>query len=323
MARQVEILSLLALIFTATTAQAQDVVRADTSPHKASFVIVDKDVRLEVLDWGGKGTPLILLPGGGDTAHVYDQFALNFISSHHVYAITRRGFGASTKPAPTKENYDSNRLGDDVLAVMSALKIERPFLAGHSASGRELSSIGSRHPDQVAGLIYLDAAQPFALYTPKNPAALILEANRLRNELDAFNYGPSLVGAISDVAAQLPQFEKHLTYMQNRFASGGISRLPPGKIFTPTPENEINAAMDRGEHEYSDIECPVLAIFAIGPDDRAADSPQQIQSDAFAALPKAKVVKLANAEHYIYRSNQADVVREMNAFMDGSPTSSQ
>ena len=32
--------------------------------------------------------------------------------------------------------------------------------------------------------------------------------------------------------------------------------------------------------------------------------------------PQARVVRIANASHYIYRSNPADVVREMNSFMD-------
>jgi len=39
------------------------------------FVDVDRNVGLEVLDWGGSGSPLVLLAGGGDTAHVFDDFA--------------------------------------------------------------------------------------------------------------------------------------------------------------------------------------------------------------------------------------------------------
>ena len=33
--------------------------------------------------------------------------------------------------------------------------------------------------------------------------------------------------------------------------------------------------------------------------------------------PQARVLRIARASHYIYRSNEADVIREMNSFMDG------
>jgi non-heme chloroperoxidase len=33
-------------------------------------------------------------------------------------------------------------------------------LVGHSLAGEELSSIGSRYPERVAGLIYLDGGGP-------------------------------------------------------------------------------------------------------------------------------------------------------------------
>ena len=33
--------------------------------------------------------------------------------------------------------------------------------------------------------------------------------------------------------------------------------------------------------------------------------------------PHARVVRIANASHYIWRSNEAQVEQEMNAFMDG------
>src|ERR1700678_1196245 len=114
----------------------------DTSPHKVQFVTVEKDVRLEVLDWGGAGRPLIFLAGMGNTAHNFDAFAPKFTAKYHVYGITRRGFGDSSKPVPTATNYTADRLGDDVLAVIDALQLNRPVLVGHSFAGEELSSIG-------------------------------------------------------------------------------------------------------------------------------------------------------------------------------------
>src|SRR6516165_2158390 len=131
----------------------------DPSLHSISFVTVDKDVRLEVLDWGGSGRPLVLLTGLGNNAHVFDNFAPKLTPDYHVIAITRRGYGASTIAA---SGYDANRLGDDVLSVLDSLNLKGPVLVGHSIAGEELSSVGSRHPERVAGLIYLDAAYPYA-----------------------------------------------------------------------------------------------------------------------------------------------------------------
>ena len=70
-----------------------DVCTCGTSGHKVSFVAVEPGVRLEVLDWGGKGQALVLLTGIGDNAHVFDEFAYQFTDRFHVIGITRRGFG--------------------------------------------------------------------------------------------------------------------------------------------------------------------------------------------------------------------------------------
>src|SRR5437016_2824588 len=87
----------------------------DSSPHITQFVTVDKNVRLEVLDWGGSGSPLMLLAGGGDTAQVFDDFAPKLTPTFHVYGITRRGFGESGFSA---EGHGAERLGQDVLTVL-------------------------------------------------------------------------------------------------------------------------------------------------------------------------------------------------------------
>src|SRR5262249_59574622 len=84
--------------------------------HSVSFVTVDKDVKLEVLDDGGSGRPMIFLAGLGATAHVFDKFAPKFLATCHVYGITRRGFGASSAPVPANGNYSADRLGDDLPA---------------------------------------------------------------------------------------------------------------------------------------------------------------------------------------------------------------
>src|SRR3989442_8502098 len=97
---------LLAVACAQTSASWQD-----PSPHRVQFVDVDVDVRLEVLDWGGSGRPIVLLAGSGHTAHVFDDFAPKLLDAYHVYGITRRGYGESSHPA---SGYDDQRLAGGV-----------------------------------------------------------------------------------------------------------------------------------------------------------------------------------------------------------------
>ena len=140
--------SILPLLLVASLFAQHSTESASATPYVTRFVSVDKNVRLEVLDWGGTGRPIVLLAGGGNTAHVFDDFApkLQALTHDHVYAITRRGFGASGYEAISDP---ANRLGEDVLAVIESLKLKRPILVGHSIAGAEISWVANNQPDRL------------------------------------------------------------------------------------------------------------------------------------------------------------------------------
>jgi hypothetical protein len=85
--------SSIPFIFRKATKEAAWALPTDPTSHTVQFVTVELGVKLEVLDWGGSGCPLVFLAGLGDTAHVFDNFAPKFTGRYHVYGITRRGFG--------------------------------------------------------------------------------------------------------------------------------------------------------------------------------------------------------------------------------------
>src|SRR2546429_3512843 len=101
-------LSLLAAPFTHNAASWWH----DPSHHRVQFVTVEDGVRLEVLDWGGSGRPVLLLAGSGNTAHVFDDFAEKLSAFSHVYGITRRGYGVCRHP---HSGYTGQRLADSDL----------------------------------------------------------------------------------------------------------------------------------------------------------------------------------------------------------------
>lgn len=147
-------LSLGALLLSTPT-RSQEPEWIDPSPHKVTFVRVDTDVQLEVLDWGGSGPPLVLLAGLGATAHQYDDLAQALTPRHRVVGVTRRGHRGSTA-APG--GYGSARLAEDILRVIDAMGVQNPVVIGHSFAGEEMHVLGARHSAAIRGLVYVDAA---------------------------------------------------------------------------------------------------------------------------------------------------------------------
>jgi non-heme chloroperoxidase len=292
----------------------------DALAHKTLFIKVAQNIRLEVLDWGGSGPPLVFLAGGGDTAHVYDGFAPKFKGGHHVYAVTRRGFGRSSHPVPIVENFTPDRLADDVLTVIDPLQLDKPVLAGHSMAGAELSSICTRHPEKVRGLIYMEAASGFAFYGGQRGAmVLTLDVNELRKELDGLEVGPQTISTIDKLLASgLPDVAQDLEDWKRNLQTLDLSKAPAPR--QPTYQDRMNKSIDDGEQQFSTLNCPILAFFAVPASENQTMRTNVIQANAFEkGVPSAHVVRIPNADHYIYRTNEAEVEREMNAWMDQLP----
>jgi hypothetical protein len=94
-------------------------------------------------------------------------------------------------------------------------------------------------------------------------------------------------------------------------------------------------AIVMGVRKYTEIHGPILAIFACphardgssrnGPEAKVAMAANDLavcstQADAFQrGIPSATVVRLQNADHYVFNSNEPDVLREMNTFLAKLP----
>jgi non-heme chloroperoxidase len=246
----------LGLLLTSTALAQQPAIPPgtgiwqDLSPHTVQFVTVDKDVRLEVLDWGGTGRPVVLLAGLSDTAHVFDDFAPKLTHTFHVYGITRRGFGASSAPAI---GYSADRLADDILAVLDALKINNPVLIGHSIAGEELSSVATRYPKRIAGLVYMDAAHEYAYLNPERGDYQV-DLNSLQGTLQQLQEHPGDSHAIGDLLrVELPRFQRALKVHEDDLALASKITQSIG----PTPADLASFdAFHRFKTKFDGVEIP-------------------------------------------------------------------
>jgi pimeloyl-ACP methyl ester carboxylesterase len=146
------------LLLCVVTANPYAQTAAPTPPNAhvstSGFVTVN-GVKLHYLDWGGTGDTILFLAGFNDSAHVFDDFAPQFIDRFHVLGLTRRSIGESDKPAG---GYDTSTRVEDIRQFLDALGVLKVSLVGHSMAGDELTLFATRYPKRVAKLVYLDAA---------------------------------------------------------------------------------------------------------------------------------------------------------------------
>ena len=305
----------------------------DSNGHANRRVRLD-DADIHVIEYGGRGPALVFLAGLGNSAHVFDEFAPRFTGAYRVIGLTRRGYGESSKPAG---GYDTRRLGDDVLAVLDSLGVDRAVLVGHSVAGDELTDVAARAPHRVAGLVYLDAAYDRSSTTkrliamaatgslpptPPRPNSRDKESPEAYRSYLSRTYG--VTWPASEVLATR-EFDASGEYRRDVAAS------------------TTNLAIMHGETgpQYSRVRAPVLAIYAVertveqdypwihtlgvgrGKAELQASRAMLAERAWEAAerrrlrttLPNARVVEIAGASHYVFISNADRVEQEMTQFL--------
>ena len=276
----------------------------DPSPHQVRFVTVDSSVRLEVLDWGGTGQAIVFV-GCYLTAHVYDDIAPKLTDRFHVYAVTRRGVGASDRPAT---GYDPLRRAADILEVIDSVGMQKPILVGNSCGGAILHTLGAQHPDRLSGLVYLDAAEDPTLggadygpTAPVDPAHL-----------------PAFVGKRVPVVfpeAEVRQMDQWPVEPAIRKAITEDNNVKPDYARIPLPVLAIyrTVTMEQALKDYPPSnEQQRAALNQAYANARAMLS--RWQRDLLAGVPTARIVELPGANLYMFLSNEGDVLREIRAF---------
>jgi non-heme chloroperoxidase len=327
------VLAAAALVGTAPFLTANAVVQQaqqqiDPATPKTTFVTTSDGVRLEVLDYGGQGSPVLLVSGSGETAHAFDKFAPRLAVHHRVFAFTRRAYGLSGVPPLDPANYTLRRLVQDVVEVLDGLKIEKATLVGWSFGGAELSGVARHFPQRVSALVYLDAAYAYAFYAPGNAAPdasnIEIDLADLRDKLQAVRFGPKenaarvydevLTKDLADLEADIRAAAERRRLLSEEQVGPPAS---PSRLMTRYNMEKFPAIAG----------VPILAIFAIpsvapnltGPE--RADEALKLSwlreqiARYRAAHPAARVLEIDGADHDVFNSHPEIVLREIEALL--------
>lgn len=217
---------------------------------------------------------------------------------------------------------------------MSALGLNRPVLVGHSIGGQELSSIASRYPSRVAGLVYLEAAYPYAVDNGTGPTLNDMQSLRPPQPPAPSESETASYRALQQYFSRVVGF----TYPEAELRQQRPLN-PDGHVGAPSNFPGY-ATLIAHVKKFRDIRVPALVVFASPHGfgrwvDSNADSDIRRQAAeqlavegplverqitvTEAGIPGARIVKLPGANHYVYLSNEAEVIREMRTFVRGLP----
>ncbi len=212
-------------------------------PGTTQFALRLDDVTLACYDFGGLGSPLLLIHGLAGAAHEWRALAKLLTASHRVFAFDQRGHGFSAK---TPGKYSRDAYVRDAIRIIERLLSLGPLvLVGQSMGGLNATLVAARRPELVRGLVIIEAA----------PARCPTIAQEIRDLLDKW---PS----------HFRTREEALTFFggDSRYARAWVEGLEESDGFRARfrKEDMVESIADLAVHDYWDdwdrIACPTLVV---------------------------------------------------------------
>jgi pimeloyl-ACP methyl ester carboxylesterase len=150
---------LLAVLCLAATAHA--------APAHPSFSVTST----------GKGRPILLIPGLGCGANVWDETVRHLEGKAELHVITLAGFAGQ----PRIDGPVLATARREIAAWVRERRMERPLIIGHSLGGFLALWLAASEPDLFAGIVVVDGA-PF-LFGLGNEGATAEQARQLAPSL--------------------------------------------------------------------------------------------------------------------------------------------
>jgi len=291
----------------------------------AGFVEV-QGVRLQYLDWGGQGEPLVLVPARCETPFVFGDLAPLLLNQFRVLGMTARGCGGS---GLASDGYSLDLQIRDLIGFLDAMNIKRATFAGHSASGGKVVRLARQFPSRVTrivtfDIIYTDVPEQFEskfhaaiAVQDKSPVQLSLETHR--REFQAWELG-----------TWSPALERDFQEQTEKSADGALRyrQLPEGW------QEAFVEDVKQGRYYETAITHP--AIFFVAQDldigrlkQFSADVQRELRPMA-ETIRKARteqiaryqrngshvrVVWLEDASHYLFVDRAQEVAKQMSDFL--------
>jgi len=255
-----------------------------------------RELRFHYLDWGAPGAPpLLLLHGGAQTAHSFDEVAPALARDHHVVSLDQRGHGDTGWAA----RYRRQDFAADVGAVLDHLGWDAATLVGMSLGGVTAMTFAAAEPARMRALVVVDVVPTVAQEGRDAIAAQVAV-----REFDSFE----------DAVAKAHAFNPRRTVENIRERLGHAMREGPDGRWRYKFDPGMSAAgsdIERLWRELPRVACPTLLV-------QGAETPI-VTADGVARFLRvvrgSRVAVVAGAGHSIMGDNPAGFLAAVQPFL--------
>ncbi|MCQ8278429.1 alpha/beta fold hydrolase [Acetobacteraceae bacterium KSS8] len=253
--------------------------------------IVANGITLHANETGSGGTSLVFLHYWGGTADTWAPVIDALPSKPRAIALDARGWGGSDRPA---EGYSIATMADDVAAFLSALRLERYVLVGHSMGGKVAQLFASRRPDGLVGLV---------LVAPSPACGKALAAPEREAMKGAYATPEAAAWTVDNVLAErsLPPD------LREQVIAGSVAGATAAKEAWPLSAISEDVSADLGR-----IDVPVLVI---GGEKDKVDSVELLKTAVLPALPGAALTVIPGVGHLLPLEAPRDVAEAIIGFL--------
>lgn len=249
---------------------------------------------------GGATPALILLHGVTDSGPCWMRVARDLEGEYDVIMPDARGHGGSSG---IESGFSVDILADDVAALIGALKLDRPFLYGHSMGAVTAASVAARYPEQVRAVVLEDP--PLIASTPPDPAG----EKGDRSPPPATEWIAALKAQtrderIAQAAADNPAWveDELLPWVESK-EEVSLDVANHFDVFRSYPWRRV----------LSSITCPILLI--TGDPERGAIVTPDVAREAEGLSQHGQVAHIPGAGHSVHRDRYKETMAAVRSFL--------
>lgn len=270
---------------------------------------------MRVVRHGDHGRPVVLVPGLGGGAWVWEGVVSHLQANHSVYVVTLPGFDGT---APLAGGNFTDQAESALVDLIRTRHLDKPVLVGHSLGGTLSLKLACDHPELLGGVVAVDGLPVFPgteNLSAEQRLAMAAAMQARMQGLTPAQFEAQQVGFMQAMGVIDPQ-------QAERYGKRNAASDP--KAVAQYMAEDL--ALDlRDELVHASV--PLLEISPYNPPDFASGPmamSEQKKADYYRSLlakaPQVKVVSIAPARHFVMFDQREKLEAALDDFLARLPS---